>query len=294
MAMEIHYTALDGAPVPSATVMLLRDAPAGPQVLLMRRHGDSAVLGGVHVFPGGKLDPLDLGSVARHLDRDARQLRAELAEPELPVDTAVGLYLAALRETLEECGLLPGVALDPQTMIALRRQLAAGASLVTILAALGLRAPTASLVPWSRWITPRLASVTRKRFDTRFFVARAPAGQDALHDNHEATEAVWLTPREALLRYWDGQIELAPPQIMSLCQLARHATVDSVLRAAAAGAPALIEPEPHDHEGVRVICYPGDERHSQRQPVWQGPTRLVHRNGRFEPPGGLAELLPVA
>lgn len=297
MAMELHYTALDSAPVPSATVMLLRDAldsSDGLQVLLMRRHGDSAVLGGVYVFPGGKLDPLDLGSVARHLDRDPQQLRTELAEPELPADTAVGLYLAALRETVEECGLLPGVALDPAAMIDLRRQLAAGASLVAILGALGLRAPTSSLVPWSRWITPRLASVTRKRFDTRFFVARAPADQDALHDNHEATEAVWHTPREALLRYWDGQIELAPPQIMSLSQLARFATVDAVLSAARAVAPALIEPEPHDHEGVRVICYPGDERHSQRQPLWDGPTRLVHRNGRFEPLGGLAELLPVA
>lgn len=292
MALDIHLTALDGAPLPSATVMLLRDAPGGLQVLMMRRHSDSAELGGVYVFPGGKLDPLDLGAVAGHLDRDAQQLRAELAEPALPVDTAVGLYLAALRETLEECGLLPGVALDAAALIALRRRLAEGVSLIDALTALGLRAPTASLVPWSRWITPRLASVTRKRFDTRFFVARAPADQDAVHDNHEATEAVWLTPRTALQRYWDGAIDLAPPQIMSLYQLAQHARVDDLLHAARRNGPTLIEPEPHDHEGVRVICYPGDARHSVCQPVWDGPTRLLHRNGRFEPEGGLAALLP--
>lgn len=293
MALDIHLTALDGAPLPSATVMLLRDAPAGLEVLMMRRHGDSAELGGVYVFPGGKLDPLDLGAGADQLDREAERLRAELAEPELAVDTAVGLYLAALRETIEECGLLPGVALDAAGLATLRQRLAAGASLMDALSAQGLRAPTASLLPWSRWVTPRLASVTRKRFDTRFFVARAPADQQAQHDNHEATEAVWLTPRAALQRYWDGAIDLAPPQIMSLSQLARHHQVDGLLQLARQRGPALIAPEPHDHQGVRVICYPGDERHSVRQPVWDGPTRLLHRNGRFEPEGGLAALLPA-
>ena len=292
MALDIHLTALDGAPLPSATVMLLRDAPVGLEVLMMRRHGDSAELGGVHVFPGGKLDPADLGAPAQHLDRDGEQLRAELAEPETPVDTAVGLYLAALRETLEECGVLPGAQVDAAGLAAMRHSLAEGRSLMDALTAQGQRAPTASLVPWSRWITPRLASVTRKRFDTRFFVARAPADQEAQHDDHEATEAVWLTPREALQRYWDGAIDLAPPQIMSLSQLARHTQVDGLLEAARRAGPTLVQPEPHDHEGVRVICYPGDERHSVREPVWDGPTRLLHRNGRFEPEGGLATLLP--
>lgn len=292
MALDIHLTALDGAPLPSATVMLLRDAPAGLEVLMMRRHGDSAELGGVYVFPGGKLDPTDLGAAARHLDREAEHLRAELAEPDTPVDTAVGLYLAALRETLEECGVLPGADVNAAGLAAMRHRLAEGRSLMDVLATQGLCAPTASLVPWSRWITPRLASVTRKRFDTRFFVARAPADQEAQHDDHEATEAVWLTPREALQRYWDGAIDLAPPQIMSLSQLARHTRVDALLAAARQAGPALVQPEPHDHEGVRVICYPGDARHSVREPVWDGPTRLLHRNGRFEPEGGLVALLP--
>ncbi|WP_342129728.1 NUDIX hydrolase [Hydrogenophaga sp. OTU3427] len=292
MALDIHLTALDGAPLLSATVMLLRDAPEGLEVLMMRRHGDSADLGGVYVFPGGKLDPLDLGARAEWLDREASLLQAELAEPGLAVDTAVGLYLAALRETLEECGLLPGVVLADGVVAGLRQQLAAGQPLAACLWALGLRAPTTSLVPWSRWITPRLASVSRRRFDTRFFVARAPAGQQARHDDHEATEAVWLTPREALLRFWDGAIDLAPPQIMCLMELGQHGDVDAALRLARDRGPTLVQPEPFDDEGSRVICYPGDTRHSVRQPAWSGPTRLVHRNGRFEPEGGLAALLP--
>ena len=56
-------------------------------------------------------------------------------------------------------------------------------------------------------------------------------------------------------------------------------------------APALIEPEPFDEDGCRVICYPGDPRHSIATRLWDGPTRLTHRNRRFEPEGGLAALL---
>jgi hypothetical protein len=70
------------------------------------------------------------------------------------------------------------------------------------------------------------------RFDTRFFVAQAPADQTALHDNEETTDSVWLAPRAALEQYRDGRIDLAPPQIMSLAHLARHASVASVLDAA--------------------------------------------------------------
>jgi 8-oxo-dGTP pyrophosphatase MutT (NUDIX family) len=258
MAIPINSDVVLTPPVPAATVMVLRDAPGGLQVLLMRRHAQSGVLGGVHVFPGGKLDAADHTAPPAALALAPEHLPQALAEPGLDAATAVALFMAAVRETFEECGL----RLDP-----------------------------ASLWPWSRWITPRQPSVTNKRFDTRFFVAPAPAGQEAVHDNHEATEAVWLTPREGLQRYWAGSIELAPPQIMSLAQLHRLGSVAQVLAAARSRPPALIAPEPFDQDGCRVICYPGDPRHSVNQPVWPGPTRLTHRNQRFEPEGGLAALL---
>ena len=119
-------------------------------------------------------------------------------------------------------------------------------------------------------------------------MARAPQGQQAGHDNVEATESVWITPRQALHRYWAGQMEMAPPQIMSLTHLACFATVDAVLQDAAARGPHLVEPQPHDDNGVRVICYPGDPRHSVGQQRMPGPTRLRFVNQRFEPEGGLA------
>ena len=118
------------------------------------------------------------------------------------------------------------------------------------------------MLPWSRWITPQVPSVMRKRFDTRFFVAAMPRHQTAQHDEHEATACVWLTPRTALSRYWAKDIELAPPQIMSLVHLLDFDSVRSVLQAACAQPPPLIEPESFEQDGTRVVCYPGDPRHA--------------------------------
>jgi hypothetical protein len=98
-------------------------------------------------------------------------------------------------------------------------------------------------------------------------------------------------PREALRQYWDHRIEFAPPQIMSLVHLARHASVASVMEAARARTPPCIRPQPQDVDGVRVLCYPGDPWHADREQVLSGPTRLCWRNKRFEPEGGLAMLL---
>lgn len=258
MAIEIHFDTVDATPIDSSTVMVLRDGACGLEVLMVRRHGDSGVLGGVHVFPGGKLDAADGETPLPGLGQPPGWYAEVLGEPALSPAVARGLFAAAVRETREECGL----------------DLAVG-----------------TLWPWSRWITPRQPSVTRKRFDTRFFVAPAPAGQAAVHDDFEATEVVWVSPRDGLERYWAGAIELAPPQIMSLVQLARVGSVAQAMAAARQQPPALIEPHPFDDGGERVICYPGDPAHPARVSAWNGPTRLRYRNRRFEPEGGLAALL---
>lgn len=292
MAIPINSDVVLTPPVPSATVMVVRDGAYGLEVLLVRRHGNSGVLGGVHVFPGGKLDAADRRADPALLDRSASDLRQVLGEPDLDLPTAVGLHLAALRETFEECGLLLGCAPDQAGVLQkLREHMRAGAGLVAALQQLGQPLVASSLLPWSRWITPRQPSVTNKRFDTRFFVAAAPAGQEAEHCRFEATEAVWLAPRSALQRYWAGEIDLAPPQIMSLSQLTRLDNVSRVLALARSRPPALIEPEPFDQDGQRVICYPGDPAHRIRERVWHGPTRLTYRHGRFEAEGGLDALL---
>lgn len=292
MAIPINSDTVHTPPVPSATVMVVRDGPQGLEVLLVRRHGNSGVLCGVHVFPGGKLDAADQRVDAAALDQPAAALVQALAEPGLDQPTAVGLHVAALRETFEECGLLLGhVGAVPGLVQQVRAHTQAGAGFASALQHLGLPLAASSLVPWSRWITPRVPSVTNKRFDTRFFVAAAPHGHAAEHCTFEATEAVWLTPRTGLERYWAGEIDLAPPQIMTLSQFNRLSNVADVLTAARRRPPALVAPEPFDEAGCRVICYPGDPRHSVPERVWPGPTRLTYRNQRFEADGGLAALL---
>ena len=155
---------------------------------------------------------------------------------------------------------------------------------------LTLRLQTRSVLPWSRWITPLMPSVSNKRFDTRFFVSAIPSDQIASHDNVETTQSVWLAPRAALEQYRDGQIQLAPPQIMSLAHLSRHDTVQSVMAQARTNPPPVILPEAFNDDGERVICYPGDPRHSIATRALPGPTRLRLRNQRFEPVDGFEAL----
>ncbi len=291
MVIELNHEEVFTPPTPSATVMVLRDSPRGLEVLLVRRHGDSKVLGGVHVFPGGKLDALDCQTADSQLDQTAETLAASLGEATLDAATGAGLYVAALRETFEECGLLLHQDLPSHVPAELRRHLKDGLGFAAAMTQLGLPLQTSSLKPWARWITPRVPSVSNRRFDVRFFVALAPAGQDVLHDDHEVTETVWLTPESALRRYWSGELGLVAAQILNLSQLVRHASVAEVMSAASARLPLLVEPEPFVNEGIRTVCYPGDPWHSVKHPVWTAPTRLTYRNNRFEPEGGLAALL---
>jgi 8-oxo-dGTP pyrophosphatase MutT (NUDIX family) len=288
--MELNHEEVTAPPRPAATVVLLREGDAGLEVFMLKRHGLSDVLGGAYVFPGGKLDREDTeASTLRHLDVAPDRLHGELGEPELDPLSAAGLFVAALRETFEEAGLLfaaGAAAAHAEDATRLSRE---GLSFAEILERLDMPLAASRIAPWSRWITPRVPSVMNKRFDTRFFVAAVPEGMEARHDDHEATESLWLSPRGVLESYWRREVELAPPQIQSLAHLCRHATVEQVLAEARSRRPPLIQPEPFQVEGERVIAYPGDERHPVRERALPGPTRLVHRNGRFEPLGGFEE-----
>jgi 8-oxo-dGTP pyrophosphatase MutT (NUDIX family) len=297
--MQLNSEIITTPPRASATVVLLRDEPQnGLEVFLLRRHKASAVLGGAYVFPGGKLDEADCSpDLHAYLDTSAQEHHA-LGEPDLAEHTAAGLYVAAVREVLEECGVLYARASDNQALAhdAGQRQqwqqaLHGGRSFAEVLQSAGLCVDTQHLAPWSRWITPIQPSVTNKRFDTRFFVAVLPAGQQPVHDNIEAIDSVWLSPMDALTRYWARDLPLAPPQIMTLVSLLSHTCTDSVLNCARQQTPAFVLPEAFDDAGVRTLCYPGDVRHSVAQRAMLGPTRLRFVAGRFEPTRGFEEFL---
>lgn len=293
MALELNAEYVDSRPAPAATVMVLRDSAEHFEVLLLRRHAAAGVLGGAYVFPGGKLEQRDRQLSPSLVNMTTEQLRSALCEPDIELDTACQIYAAAVRETLEECGLLLGIDQPPggQALVQAQGMVNSGLSLDKVLAHFGWHLNASSLLPWSRWITPRRPTVTNRRFDTRFFVSALPPSQLAIHDQCEVTDCTWMQPRIALERYWAGAIDLAAPQIICLQHLARFSTIDQVMAYAKSHSPCTIRPESFDQDGERVMCYPGDPMHSCLEPAWEGPTRLTFRNGRFEPDGGLKALI---
>ncbi len=278
-------------PRAAATVVLLRDAVDGMEVFMVKRHGLSEVLGGAHVFPGGKLDPADADpNVLEQLSAPLDGLHAALGEPELDTATAAGLFVAACRETFEEAGVLLAEGATAQHLEVAQTRARAGLSFGEILARLELRLDWSNVVPWSRWITPRMPALFNQRFDARFFLAAVPNDQEARHDNHEATGSFWLRPRVVLEQYWAGKLNLAPAQIMSMAALARHPHVADVLATARGRRPPVIQPEPFTHEQMRAVAFPGNERHPIVERALPGPSFLVYRNGRFEPLDGFEAL----
>lgn len=293
--MELNNLVIDTPPRDAASVVMLRDSRAGLEVLLLRRHADSAVLGGAYVFPGGKVDAADSSpDMLARLDRAPAELQPRLGEPGLLADQAAALYVAAAREAAEESGVLflqVGAEEIATYSADTCARLRAGEAFATLLAERGARLDTDALAPWSRWITPRRPSVMNKRFDTRFFLAAVPPLQEARHDDFEVTEARWLTPRAALLQYQEHEIDMAPPQIASLMHLMQYRDVAHAMHDARLRPPPLIEPHPVEDDAGRILAYPGDPAHPVAERALPVTTRLVWRDKRFQPPEGLAAFL---
>lgn len=284
--MQLNHELVSTPPRAAATVILLRDGSAGPQVFLLKRHDASDVLAGAYVFPGGKIDLEDSQPQALNLFAQQRNFVSLLGEPGLAANEAAGIVFAACRETFEECGVLLAAGVEGSMQRRALQQMRDGLAFTEVIASLGIRLDSDAIHAWSRWITPIVPSLQRKRFDTRFLIVRLPPDQDAIHDPRESSDGLWQTPRAAMDAFWAGSIDLAPPQIMTLAHLSRFASIDQVLHEASRRPPPVIQPEPLELDGVRVVAYPGDPAHPITARAMPGPTRLAYRAGRFEPFGG--------
>lgn len=256
----------DGVPVRSAaTVILVRDAPE-LEVLMLRRRDESLFAAGAYVFPGGALDASDhaparrpgppLGVAGRE-DADACE--------RLGVDAGgLAYWMAAVRECFEEAGLLvagtpEGTVADPAVVEQLgvhRPEVEAGRlDFTAMVRDAGLQLTLDEVCYFAHWITP---VGPPRRYDTRFFVAAAPVGQEASPDGEETVEAVWMTPAHALGAHDDGAFDLIFPTLRSLAVLARFDTAADVMAAARAFDR---DPSPdglvNDHSGARIRL-PGD------------------------------------
>ncbi|RLB54700.1 MAG: NUDIX hydrolase [Deltaproteobacteria bacterium] len=277
--IEVDAGGVARAPRDAATVVLLRPEDGGFSVFMVQRHQKSAFMGGAYVFPGGKLDEADSSAaivdLTRGLSRDAARLA--LGEPD-PSPGAIGLYIAAVRETFEEAGVLLASGVDPESLANARARLEGGDHFAKVVQDLGVTLDLTQLTPWTRWVTP---TVEPRRYDARFFVARSPAGQRAVHDAHETTAGAWMTPQHALVREAAEEIQLPPPTLRSLEMLAAYDDIDSVFRDAAKRPPAIVEPVFRDDDGVWSLVLPGHPDHPIRDAILPGPTRFILEDGRW-------------
>jgi len=226
-------------PRPAATAVLLRDAPAGDagaagcEVLLLQRHHASGFVPGAYVFPGGRVDEADAAPAAAALLERALP-PAHGRPPEPPP----AFWIAMVREVFEETGVLlaadaagrpaPDAASEPRLAEWRERLLGAHAGLVELLEPHGLLPALDDVVYCAHWITP---VAEPRRYDTRFFLARLPAARSATADAREMTDALWLTPAEALRRFQEGALPMVFPTVKLLEALAPYASVSAALTA---------------------------------------------------------------
>lgn len=255
-------------PVPvraAATVLVVRDAPGGLEVLMLQRARAAVFAAGAYVFPGGALDPVD---GTPELAERCRGVTDEEASARLGL-TAGGLafYTAAVRECFEESGIVLAERSDGTRAVpddAARRRFAAhrhalnqgSVTFDEVCRGESLVLTTDRMGYFSHWITPVGAP---RRFDTRFFVAEAPAGQAALHDEGETIASRWIRPADALVLHAEGTFDLLLPTLENLTALGRSGSVAEVLEAtrAAGPLPAML-PRVRLEEGHVRLFLPGD------------------------------------
>jgi 8-oxo-dGTP pyrophosphatase MutT (NUDIX family) len=264
---------------PAATVVLARDASGGGiEVYLIERQRSMGFMGGMHVFPGGKVADADASAqIAARIADAAEGARAEAWGGDLDAQEVLARAVAAIRETFEEAGVLLGIGACGIDLGRLRARLLAGDALAALLQEAGLVLHLAALQPLARWVTPEREPV---RFDTSFFLARAPHDQSAEHDRKEAASGVWLGPRAALEASAAGRIRLAPPTARTLETLCETPSVERALAQARSAAPKLIAPIIRELGDQLVLLLPGDPEHPVRERALPGPTRQVLRRLR--------------
>lgn len=194
-------------PFPAASVILLREPrPGALEVCMLRRRRGASFMASAFVFPGGGADPGE------------------------------AMPICAARELFEEAGIaLVTGAPDAATLDSARARVAAKENATSVLGEAGFPWDEAALAPWSHWVTP---SLEPRRFSAHFFVAALPAGQEPRFDDVETVEQIWIAPSDAAERA--AELNLPPPQLRTLWEMAGMTSIEDVFAAARARAA-----EPH-------------------------------------------------
>jgi 8-oxo-dGTP pyrophosphatase MutT (NUDIX family) len=250
-------------PRAAATVLTLREAPNGYEILMLQRNAQSEFMANVFVFPGGALDDADA-------DAPVFGLSDEVASRRLGLDSGgLSYYVGSLRELFEEAGLLivcddDGLEIRftaPDDLAKLgeyRRSLNAQETTFSdVLRQENVRLDLRGVAYLSHWITP---VGPPRRYDTRFFVALAPEGQPATHDANETVADCWVRPADALAAQERGEFDMVRPTIKNLEVISPFSTAREALDFAhALGPKTVVKPRIVERDGAAVIVIPGDE-----------------------------------
>jgi 8-oxo-dGTP pyrophosphatase MutT (NUDIX family) len=235
LVMSSASTTQAAIPRPAATLILVREGPAAPEVLLMKRGAGARFMPGAYVFAGGGVDALDSSPEAYALSPD---LSDERASAILKVDQhGLAYYVAAVREALEECGLLLAYEADgslvrlshweEEALHGLRNRLnRQHINLPQLCREHGWHLALERLYYFAHWITP---PGSKLRFDTRFFICRAPDHQSASLASEEMSALVWRTAAEALDEGDAGHITLVHATREMLKEIAAFAQIHTLL-----------------------------------------------------------------
>jgi 8-oxo-dGTP pyrophosphatase MutT (NUDIX family) len=223
--------------IPAATLIVVREAAAGPpQLLMVERAEGMAFAAGALVFPGGRIDEADR-ELAMHPGADAAAL-------------------AAIRETVEETAVPIGLTPLPnaETALDLQRELVADRPFGELLGEHGLSLDPAALTPFARWV-PKFHAV--RRFDTLFFVAKCPPGDWRPNViEGECAGASWVAAAEVLEREQRGEARLIFPTRRTLERLALHSSFDEIRADARAHPIEPVTPWVEERDGEKFITIP--------------------------------------
>ncbi|MEV4425465.1 NUDIX hydrolase [Streptomyces sp. R-07] len=254
----------------AATVLLLRDGAAGPDVHMLRRRTSMAFAGGAYAYPGGGVDPRDEQPVRwAGPSLETWAVRLGLDDPA----QAQAVVCAAVRETFEEAGVLlagetEDVVVGDTTGEDWERDrealVARELSFADFLDRRGLVLRSDLLGAWARWITPEFE---QRRYDTWFFVAALPAGQRTRDVSGEADRTVWIRPAEAAAGYDRGELMMMPPTISTLRALEAYGTAAEALAAAGEQEMAPVLAQARLEGDELVLSWPGHEEFTKVIPA---------------------------
>lgn len=230
-------------PADASTVLLIRSCPDNRikdiEVLMVKRNHKSSFVPGFYVFPGGVVDSEDFKDGFECFIRGMDRVKASRILYDMkPANKALGAWVAAVRETFEEVGILlaqrkNGEPVTIRTEEERRIFYNYRQSLIEkkvhfsqMLEAEELFLSLDRLNYFSHWITPEFLPL---RYDVRFFVAEMPSNQDVMHDGVELTGHVWIRPSDALRQYEQGMLDMVLPQIMTLEEMKLFNTVAEVI-----------------------------------------------------------------